>query len=262
MKVAQKHIFLVSLFLVICLACKKEMPLRSDFELSANLEDNKVVLNWSPVLLSGFKSINVYRSVSPIHDPQFNKPIDAGLLVGTINNRTITTFRDSGLILGSGGEVYYKIVLNLDNRMIPSNETQVSLEGFSFTYNTFGSNSSGEVTPFPEKNLLYISTNNIGVLRVIDYSQKKLLKTISFTQYGPLCPMMNAGKAELFAQSDYKTVTCYDALTLTTKYSISIPSGSIREFSVKDDYLYIMLVSNNSAKILTYDLFNKNDSKR
>lgn len=163
------------MFLVICLACKKEMPLLSGFELSANLEDNKVVLNWSPVLLSGFKSINVYRSVSLIPDPQFNKPIDANMLVGTITDKTITTFRDSNIVMNQGGTVYYKIVLNLAERVIPSNEEQVSFNGFSLTLNLNGSNF---IMPFPERNLLYIINGpNPGILSIIDYSQKKLIKT-------------------------------------------------------------------------------------
>ncbi|MCD6018702.1 MAG: hypothetical protein K0S53_1823 [Bacteroidetes bacterium] len=250
----KNYLVIVSLLFLLCLACKKEMPMRSEFELSAAAENNKVILNWSPFLLSGFKSINIYRSVSPIPDPLFNKPIDPTLLIGIISDKSITTYSDSGLVLGSAGQVYYKIVLNLDNRVIPSTLEEVSLDGFSVTWNSTGTNSSNQIIPFPSKNLIYIVNNNSGTMSVVDYQGKKLLKSVFLTSYGLLYPVMNAGKPELFMKSTYSTISCYDALTLMAKYTINIPSGSMRDFCVKNNYMYILTTLNSTAKISTYDL--------
>ncbi|MDF2451479.1 MAG: hypothetical protein K0S26_983 [Bacteroidota bacterium] len=258
MKGALKHILFVFPFLFICLACKKEMPVRSGFELSATTENNTVILNWTPVFLSGFKSVNIYRSVSPIPDPLFNKPIDPTLLIGTIADRTVATFRDSSVVLGSGGTVYYKVVLNLENRVISSNEEQASLNGFSISYNSPGSSNGSHVTTFPEKNLFYIFNNNAGTLSVIDYSQKKILKTASFNQWGILRPVINNGNAELFMMNNNYTISCYDGLTLMYKYSISILNGTVRDWQINDNYLYVLYAFNSyTVKVRTYDLSNQ-----
>lgn len=251
----KNYLVILPLLILICFGCKKEIPVGSGLELSATTESNTVILNWTPVMLSGFKSINIYRSVSPIPAPLFNKPIDGTLLIGTITDKTITTFKDSSVVLGSSGVVYYKIVLNLADRVIPSNEEQVSLDGFSILYNSVGFASSSAITPFPEKNLLYI-TNNNSTISVVDYSQRKIITTASLSQWGNLYPVMNAGNAELFMMTSSMSVSCYDAITLMAKYSITLPSsGGIRDFKVKDNYMYVLYMYNYyTAKIRTYDL--------
>ncbi len=249
------YVAVLPLLILFCFSCRKEIALTPGFELSATSENNSVVLNWSPVLLSGFKSINIYRSVSPIPDPLFNKPIDASLLIGTVTDKTSTTFKDSNLVLGSGGVVYYKIVMNLTDRVIPSNEVQTSLDGFSIIYNSKGFASNAFITPFPEKNMLYLVDYNISTISLVDYSQKRIIKSAIITQnMNNMCPVINSGNAELFVRNNL-SITCYDGLTLMSKYVINLTAYSLINFKVKDNYMYVLYMSSyNTAKIRTYDL--------
>ena len=111
------------------LSCRKHET-ESAFHISSSLQGNKIVLTWDPIAISGFKNINVYRSTSPIPNPAYGHEIDKNLLVNTITDKSISGFIDSSGSMNANGTIYYKLVLNLGNRFLVSNQEEVTRNGF------------------------------------------------------------------------------------------------------------------------------------
>ncbi len=243
---------MIVLVLLVVLSCKKHEVQETKFVVTLTQQSNNgILLKWDAITLSGYKNVNIYRSTSPIPDPTFDKGIDGGLLIASITDKTVSSFIDSNIVIGNNGTMYYKLVLNLTNRFLVSDLQQTTLNAFSIALpsNQFSS-SSFVVTMFPEINVFYVLNYNQGTISVIDYTQKKILITANFSGGTTiLYPIINAGKSELFVNTN-NSISCYDALTLASKYSISVPSGA-KDFKIKNNFLYV-LTQNNSIR--TYDL--------
>ena len=254
----KKCLLLIPLFALLCFSCKKQVNHNATFTISASLKNsNSVSINWAAVTLSEYKNVTIYRSTSPIQDPTFEKAIDGNLIIATITDNTVTNFLDSNITIGTSGVVYYKAVLNLSNRFIVSEQVQISLNGFSLVLPNGQFSGNFLVKRLPEINALYVININQSSISMIDYTQKKLMATVSyFTNTNPMaCAVIDNGKPELFLYEN-NSITCYDGINLIQKYSINVPSGYyVIDFKVKNGFLYLL---NSSNTITTYDLSNQN----
>jgi hypothetical protein len=253
-----KKVFFMLLFLTVWFfSCKKQEMPDAKFTFTAILQSsNHVMLNWSAVKLAEFKNITIYRSTSPIPDPTFQTPIDGNLIVNIITDKTVTSFVDSSFTVSSNGNVYYKLVVNLTNRFITSEQGQISLDAFSVILpnnNQFGS--SFTATRFPEINAIYAVNFNQGTISLIDYSQKKITATANFSSNSgtSLYPVINNGNPELFVALNNTEIACYDALTLTQKYVV-YATTTFTDFSVRNGFLYTI---GQYGYVTTYNLSTK-----
>jgi hypothetical protein len=250
-----KQLFCVFLLLLVFFSCKKkeEVPV-SQFKLNAVLSDNTVVLTWSAVTTGGVQNIKIYRSNEPIPDPTPDEPISDALLLTTISDKSVTTFTDTDIELGETGYLFYRAVIVLADRIIPSNKAEVNMNGFSLELENqnFG---NLNVVPFPQANLLYILKFGDNKLDVVDYSQHTIIGSLSGVNIGSLrlCPVMNQGNPELFIYNGY-SIICYEARTLAIKYSIPAAGlGNVYDFKVNNGFLYT-LYYNSGMTINTYNL--------
>jgi hypothetical protein len=248
-----KQLFCAFLLLLVLFSCKKkeEVPV-SQFKLNAVLTDNTVVLTWSAVILGGVQNVKIYRSNEPIPEPTPESPISDALLLATISDKSVTTFTDTDIELGETGYLYYRAVIVLADRGIPSNGADVNMNGFSLELENvnFG---SMNIVPFPQADLLYILRPSDGKLDVVDYAQHTIINSISVANAALLCPVMNQGNPELFLYNGY-SVICYEARTLAVKYSIPIgASGNVYDIKVNNGFLYA-LIFNGAMSINTYNL--------
>ncbi len=249
------YIISVLLSCLLLFACKKQDAPVLPFTIKATHVDSEVEISWTALTMSGFKSVNIYRSSEPIPEPTLEKDIDGSLLIASITDKTIISFTDSELSLGTNSSMYYKAVVRFDERFLVSNQEQINLDGFSLP---LGLSNNIQIITFAEKNLMYAVNFSQGTISVIDYSQKKILATASFSSstVSSIYPVVNNGNAEVFMLVG-NIVICYDANTLNVKYTMPISvSGSIMDFEVKDNFMYV-LVSSNPSIIKTYNLQTK-----
>ncbi|HTA63460.1 MAG TPA: hypothetical protein VK835_13430 [Bacteroidia bacterium] len=252
----KKFLFLLPLLSVLFFSCKKQETPDAKFTFTATLQSsNHVNLSWAAVKLAEFKNITVYRSSTPIPDPTFQTPIDGNLIVDIITDKTITSFNDSNFSVGSSGAVYYKLVLNLNNRFIVSELEQVSFNAFSLilpsTVSQFG-NSFATAT-LSQRNSLYVINYSQGTISLIDYVQKKIMVTTNFSASnigGVVYATIDNGSPELFFIVNNTEIVCYDGVTLNPKYSV-FASNSIMDFKVKNGFLYVL---NYGGNLATYNL--------
>lgn len=239
-------------------SCKKHDVEMTKFPVTATQGNNSVTFSWSPITLSDFKNVTIYRSASPIDDPGFGKSIDASLQIGLISDKTVTSFIDSNMIMNSTGTSYYKVVVNFGNRFITSDLLTIVRNGFSVIM----SNNSGSVSivRFPEIHKLYYIDYSMGTLRAVDYITKTVSNSIPYGSSNGLLPVpaINNGNPELFIYYN-NNIYCYNANTLALKYSFSMPY-SLESFCVKNNYLYAAVYG---SSLYTYDLNTKTmiDSK-
>lgn len=253
----KKCFFVLLCLTALFLSCKKQEPSDSKFTFTATLQStNSVKLNWLAVNLAEFKNISVYRSTSPIPDPTFQTPIDGNLQVGLITDKTVTSFSDSNFSIGSSGTVYYKLVVNLNNRFLVSEQEQVTFNAFSVTLpNPFQSSGSYWSTYLSEKNFLYVANISAGIISLVDYSQKKVtavgnFSSNSFNSNNGMYATIDNGNPELFFVLNNSEIAGYDGTTLALKYSV-YTSYTVEDFKVKNGFLYVIT---NNGYLLTYNL--------
>ncbi len=240
-------LFCVSVLFVFS-TCRKEKFEETKFRVTTTFENNIITLKWDPVLINGFKNIQVYRSTRSIPDPSLNHPIDASLLLKTFGESSSTGMKDSIISFSAEGMVYYKVVVNFKDRFQVSDEQSISINATSIPIPSQFSGSS--MIAFPSQNLLYIYSSY--EVCVIDYHERKVLSVKNIpTNYNgmSLYPVVNNGKPELFIGHN-TFIACYDARTLEVKYGMTIYPG-MREFCVKDERLYTL---SYGYTIKTYDL--------
>lgn len=242
----------ICLFLVILLiaSCRKKEEEATKFNVSLSQQNRTITLNWNSVNLSSFKNVSIYRSTSPIPEPNFSNPIDQSLLIATISDKTLTSFADSNELLSTDGKVYYRLVLNLTNRFIVSNQVEASFNAFSLTvFNSqFGNNMI--TAELPQADLLYVVDYNGGHIYLVDYSQRKVLASanISAANYEVSARMEgNLPRLYLYGAN---TFMCYDGLNLNLKYSIPLGSNTT-DYKLRGNYLYVL---STYPTIQTYDI--------
>jgi len=248
------------------LSCKKVETPTTKFTITATLQNNSSVsVSWAAFDLSGFKSISIYRSASPIPNPTLELPVNGNLLVGVVTDLTVTNFRDSSInSLAANGTIYYMAVINLNDRIIASNLQQVGLNAFSVTIPSV-STQSGEfiVNRLPEIDALYIYNELNNSISYVSYSQKKIMATatipFSSGSNGVFYPVMDNGNPEVFLVSG-NSIICYNGTTLVQKYVVNVANGSIYDIKVKNGYLYVYdyyYTGNSYYNIQIYNLANQ-----
>ncbi len=250
-----KHFLYFPLLLLLFFSCKKKDDVPElQFKLKAELMDNIVVLTWSEVNISGVKSVNIYRSSEPIPVPTPDKPINNGLLLTTISDKSITTFTDDNIEPGTNGSLYYRAVIILADRTIASNEEEINTNGFSIDLSNAGFGNIF-VNRFPRANIMYLINFSQGTIDVLDYKEKRIINSanVSNVNSALFCPVINQGNEELYIYSG-SSVICYNARTLSSKFVIPIPYlGYVYDIEVNNGFLYV-LSSNNNTVVRTYNL--------
>lgn len=239
---------LFSLCISFLISCRKETYQK--FNATAGWEGPAVHLRWDAFNQSDFHNVSIYRSFDPIPDPGFGKTIDKNLLLATYTQREITDHVDSVVIPGTSGTVYYRIVLSYNNRFVVSDLLVITQDGSSVIF-PYGAPVA--IVPLPEADLVYFIYNSTIV--TLNYRKRQVLSSLNFyysTYPTPtrIVARVYDGKPELFGNTIYQGVVCYDGLSLQQKYSV-LNTSTVRDFTVKDDFAFVLMAG---YAVKTYDL--------
>ena len=232
---------LLPLLLVAFLAgCKDELLIDNsdqNFPLALETEasNDKVTLHWTAANVSDFEKYVVVRSRSPI--PTGLRPLFSTGDFEVIFQSDLadtTSFVDAALPIAE--KLYYKLYVGFGERFVESAAKEISFDNLLIEGN-------GAVIKFiPDSNWVLVGDEFTGVLRVVDYSTKKVKaqRSVQFTNIDNMCVevAVENGKSVLYWWAGYNNLFKYSLPDLTQLNFWSVPFSGFSMLAGEDDKIF------------------------
>lgn len=256
MKTITIKILCILLLCIQFISCKKEIPDINgfpDFELSGEINENILQLNWTKSNNSDFLNYVILGSIDTIPDSLYlaldNDPVFSFRVDNQSNHSLDTSFAALSPL------IYFKVFVELEeNIFFPSNMISFEFEGFQKL--PFFAN---EVFPDPDNQAIIVLDESLSKLIRYDYINRTVLQEIEMTEdisFGTI-EKWN-GDSELYLTGEQNDVKILDALTLETKAVLSTGNHEVLCIDTNDDGLIAATMDWFSSPIAFFDRENLN----